>query len=72
MSSFDRRKGSERRSAGDREKENISGFDGSDKRNGNDRRFWKDRRMDLYHQMETSRRRAIYQIIEMMEKKDNN
>jgi hypothetical protein len=68
MSFFDRRKGDERRSDGSHTKENKYAFNGPEKRKGKDRRSWKDRRLDLYHQMENSRRRAIYQIIEMMEK----
>ena len=68
MSFFDRRKHAERRSGGDKAKENTPAFNGSEKRNGKERRSWKDRRLDRYHQMELSKRKAIYQIIEMLDK----
>ena len=68
MSFFDRRKHVERRSDVDQVKENTTAFIGREKRTGNERRSWKDRRMDRYHQMELSKRKAIYQIIEMLEK----
>jgi hypothetical protein len=64
MSDFDRRKG-ERRTNNPREEE-PPGFNGSEKRAGKDRRSWKDRRMDAYHQLDQSQRRAIYKVIEMM------
>jgi len=72
MSFFDRRKHAERRSDVDKEMKNTPSFQGPEKRNGQERRSWKDRRMDRYHQMELSKRKAIYQIIEMLEKDVND
>lgn len=69
MSFFDRRKVKERRADDKNAKEKISSYKGPEKRNGKDRRVSKERRQDMYHQMEASKRRAIDQIIELLEKK---
>ena len=71
MSFFDRRKVKERRADDKNAKGKNSSYKGPEKRKGEDRRSLKERRQDMYHQMEASKRKAIDQIIEMLEKKVN-
>ena len=68
MSFFDRRKGDERRLNGRQPNGGKTVKTTSERRNGTDRRAAKDRRLDSYHQLDISRRKVIYQIIEILEK----